>query len=285
MAIRIDGRVVAKRVRGEVAATVATLKANGVHPHLVVVLVGDDPASGIYVRTKHRMATKVGIRSTVERFPVTVSEAALLALIGELNADPDVHGILVQLPLPEHIDPKIVVDNIDPDKDVDGLHPVNVGRLQVGRKPLLACTPQGVMRLLREYNIPIRGRHAVVLGRSAIVGRPMSWILLRAHATVTTCHRHTHNTAALARQADILVSAVGKPGLVTPDWVKPGAVVIDVGINRVDGKIRGDVDFDTVEPIASHITPVPGGVGPMTVAMLLKNTATAATRQHAARLL
>jgi len=275
----IDGRAVAATVREEVRERVDALAANGVVPGLTMVLVGDHPPSEIYVRLKGKDCEQVGIASRVMRLPADAAEEEVLALIDRLNADPRVHGVLVQMPLPDHLDPKPILDRVHPYKDVDGLHPTNVGWLQAGHPALLACTPQGVMRLLREYEVPILGSHAVVLGRSAIVGRPMSWLLLRAHATVTTCHRHTAEAAEHARRADILISAVGKAGLVEGDWVKPGSVVIDVGITRLDdGRIVGDVDFEAARERARLITPVPGGVGPMTRAMLLTNTCLAAER-------
>ncbi|MCB9733329.1 MAG: bifunctional methylenetetrahydrofolate dehydrogenase/methenyltetrahydrofolate cyclohydrolase FolD [Deltaproteobacteria bacterium] len=279
MAQIIDGTAVAEKVRAEVKDRVAALGARGVVPGLAVVLVGEHPPSVLYVRKKAEMAKALGMHSVVHHLSEDISEDEVIALVERLNADPRVHGVLVQLPLPGHIDGRTVIDRVSPLKDVDGLHPVNIGWLQAGRPALLACTPQGVMRLLREYEVPVLGRHAVVLGRSAIVGRPMSWMLLRSHATVTTCHRHTVDPAAHARTADILISAVGRPGLVTADWVKPGAVVIDVGINRTaEGKVVGDVDFAAVSEKAALITPVPRGVGPMTVAMLLSNTCLAAER-------
>jgi len=275
----IDGKAAALRVRSEVQARLALLAEHGVAPGLAILLVGDHAPSEIYVKKKLELCKRVGVRATLHRFPADVAEPALFAAIATLNADPSVHGILCQLPLPVHLNSKATIDRIDPEKDVDGLHPLNIGRLQTGRVGFIPCTPLGVMRLLADHEVVIKGRHAVVIGRSAIVGRPMSWLLLRAHATVTTCHRHTPNTAELARTADILVSAVGLPGLVRGDWVKPGAVVIDVGINRLpDGVIVGDVAFDEVRAVASHLTPVPGGVGPMTVAMLLANVALAAER-------
>ncbi len=285
MAARImNGKAVAKKVRREVKARVDALVARGLRPGLTVVLIGDHAASQIYVRIKERMCARVGLRSNVVRLPAQVTEDEVLELIDRLNADPAVQGILVQMPLPDHLHSRALIDRIHPFKDVDGLHPMNVGWLQAKRPAMLACTPQGIMRLLREHDVHIEGSHAVVLGRSAIVGRPMSWILLRAHATVTTCHRHTVDVAAHARSADILISAVGHAGLVTPGWVKPGAVVVDVGINRLDdGSIVGDVDFDAVRERASLITPVPGGIGPMTVIMLMSNTCLAAERELARR--
>ena len=275
----MDGKAVARKVRDEVRERVAALVAAGTTPGLAVVLVGHHPPSEIYVDLKAKESARVGIASRIARLPSDASDDEVLALIDRLNADPRVHGILVQLPLPDHLDPRPILDRVHPYKDVDGLHPTNVGWLQAGRPALLACTPQGVMRLLREYDVPILGRHAVVLGRSAIVGRPMSWMLLRAHATVTTCHRYTDDPARFAREADILISAVGRPGLVQADWIKPGAVVVDVGINRLpDGRVVGDVDFAAARERASFITPVPGGIGPMTVAMLMNNTCLAAER-------
>lgn len=277
----IDGKAGAERVRREVKSRVTALAAQDVIPGLAVLLVGAHAPSAIYVKKKLESCRRVGIRAELHRFPEGVGFEALATTIARLNADPAVHGILVQLPLPLHLDTKGLIDHIDPEKDVDGLHPLNIGRLQTGRPGFIPCTPLGVMRLLSDAAVELKGRHAVVLGRSAIVGRPMSWLLLRAHATVTTCHRHTVDTAEIARRADILVSAVGRAGLVEASWVKPGAVVIDVGINRLDdGRVVGDC-ADSVREVASKVTPVPGGVGPMTVAMLLANTVMAAERRLA----
>lgn len=276
----IDGKKVAERVKGELDARLVAMRQAhpGLTPGLAIVLVGHHPPSEIYVKKKLDACRKVGIRATLHRFPVDVDQPTLHGQVAMLNADPTVHAILVQLPLPLHLDTKATIDRVDPDKDVDGLHPLNIGRLHSGRDGFIPCTPLGVMRLLAEYEVELKGRHAVVLGRSAIVGRPMSWLLLRAHATVTTCHRHTADTAAFARAADVLVTAVGKPGLVTRDWVKPGAVVVDVGINRLaDGRVVGDCAPE-VRDVAHLVTPVPGGVGPMTVAMMLSNVVTAAER-------
>lgn len=274
----IDGKAGAERVRREVKARVTALSAHDVIPGLAVLLVGEHPPSAIYVKKKLESCRRVGIHSELHRFPADVGFEALAATIARLNADPRIHGILVQLPLPLHLDTKGLIDRIDPEKDVDGLHPLNIGRLQTGRPGFIPCTPLGVMRLLSDAGVELKGRHAVVLGRSAIVGRPMSWLLLRAHATVTTCHRHTVGTAEIARRADVLVSAVGRAGLVEASWVKPGAAVIDVGINRLeDGRVVGDC-ADEVREVAALVTPVPGGVGPMTVAMLLANTVLAAER-------
>ncbi len=275
----LSGTAVAAKVKAEVRQRVAALVADGVQPGLAVVLVGDDPASAVYVRHKAKACEQVGIASMVHRLPAATSQATLLELLGELNHSHLVHGILVQLPLPEHLEEHVVLEAIDPRKDVDGFHYVNVGHLATDRAGLEPCTPRGVIRLLVEHGVPLRGRHAVVVGRSRIVGRPMAAMLLACDATVTVCHRHTPDTAALARQADVLVVAVGKPGLVRRDWVKPGAVVVDVGTSRLpDGKLAGDVAWDEVAPIASLISPVPGGVGPMTIAMLLENTCEAAER-------
>ena len=281
----LNGKAAALRVRSEVQSRIALLADHGIVPGLAIVLVGDHAPSEIYVKKKLELCAKVGVRAKLRRFPADVSEQAVFDAIATLNADPTVHGILVQLPLPPQLNSKATIDRVDPEKDVDGLHPLNIGRLQTGRVGFVPCTPLGVMRLLADHHIPIQGRHAVVLGRSAIVGRPMSWLLLRAHATVTTCHRHTVNTAELARGADILVSAVGIPGFVRGDWVKPGAVVIDVGINRLpSGEVVGDCAHDEVAARASWLTPVPGGVGPMTVAMLLANVTSAAERAVARRI-
>jgi methylenetetrahydrofolate dehydrogenase (NADP+)/methenyltetrahydrofolate cyclohydrolase len=282
VAILMDGKRSAANVEVEVTAAVAALRARGVIPGLAIVQVGHHAASDVYVGKKVASCARVGIEARVVPFSEEAGEEAVKAAIRALNADPKVDGILVQLPLPPAWSTKAIVDTIDPDKDVDGLHPLNIGRLHASRRGLVPCTPLGVMRLLADYEVPLKGRHAVVLGRSAIVGRPMSWLLLRSHATVTTCHRHTADTPALARHADILVAAVGRPGLVTGDWIKPGAVVIDVGINRIQTesggtRLVGDVDQASVAPVAGMLTPVPGGVGPMTVAMLLQNVVSAAT--------
>lgn len=277
----IDGKDTAARVRRELAGRVGELVAGtGVTPGLAVILAGDDPASAIYVRNKEKAAGEIGIRSSVVRLPAGVSQAELLGIIDGLNRDPGVHGILVQAPVPAGLDFEAIVLAIDPAKDVDGFHPLNMGLLArgfPGRIPgRIACTPKGVMRLLRESGIDPAGRHAVVVGRSTIVGRPMSLLLLAADATVTICHRATRDLGALTRTADILVVAAGRPGMITADMVKPGAAVIDVGMNRTAGGLVGDVDFAGVRETAGWITPVPGGVGPMTVAMLLENTVEAA---------
>jgi methylenetetrahydrofolate dehydrogenase (NADP+)/methenyltetrahydrofolate cyclohydrolase len=277
----LDGRALAQRVTAEVRAGVTErVAAGGSVPGLAVVLVGESAASQVYVRNKRRTTEAVGMRSFAFDPPADTGEDALLALIDRLNADPQVHGILVQLPLPKQIDPARVIERIDPRKDVDGFHPYNIGRLVVKMPTLRPCTPYGCMQLLAETGEDLVGKHAVVIGQSNIVGRPMALELLMARCTVTICHSATRDLADIARQADILVAAVGKPRMVQGDWIKPGAIVIDVGMNRLpDGKLTGDVDFDAARERASWITPVPGGVGPMTVATLLRNTLRAAQLQ------
>jgi methylenetetrahydrofolate dehydrogenase (NADP+)/methenyltetrahydrofolate cyclohydrolase len=284
----IDGTAVAKRMRGRVAEQVRALVAKGTTPGLHVVLVGDDPASAAYVMSKGKACAEAGINGVTTRMPASTSEEELLAVVDKLNDDPAVHGILVQMPLPKQIDAEAVIHRIDSRKDVDGFHPVNVGKLLIGHPDAFApCTPAGVMILLREYNVKTAGANVVVIGRSNIVGKPMSSLLMQpgVDATVTVCHSRTRDLAAHTRQADIVIAAVGRPAMLTGDMVKPGAVVIDVGINRVDDKsvpkgyrLVGDVNFESVQPVASLITPVPGGVGPMTIAMLLENTLRSATR-------
>jgi methylenetetrahydrofolate dehydrogenase (NADP+) / methenyltetrahydrofolate cyclohydrolase len=278
MAQIIDGKLVAAAVKGRAAALVSRVKAAGVDPGLAVVLVGEDPASQSYVRMKERDCEEVGIRSVDFRRPADITQEDLNAIIDANNADPSVHGILVQLPLPAGFDEEAALERISPEKDADGLHPENMGRLVRGIKAARACTPWGVMAMLDHYGIDPAGKRAVVIGRSSIVGKPMALMLLERNATVTVCHSRTADLAAVCAEADILVAAVGRPKMVTAEFVKPGAVVIDVGINRTDEGMVGDVDFDSVEPIASWITPVPGGVGPMTRAMLVMNTAEAAAR-------
>ena len=283
-AIRIDGNVLAAKVRDRIAAEVAALKARGITPGLSVVLVGEDPASQVYVRNKVAACGKVGMHSVMHKLPATTTEAELLALIASLNADATIHGILVQLPLPKHIEEKKVLEAVAAHKDVDGFHAENVGALMIGEPRFVSCTPAGCMEMLRDIGMTdLRGKHAVVVGRSNIVGKPMAMLLLHANATVTICHSGTKDLAAQCRQADILVAAVGKPRFIKADMVKPGAVVIDVGINRLPesegGKLVGDVDFDSVNEVAGYLTPVPGGVGPMTITMLLQNTLVAANRR------
>ncbi len=284
-AVRIDGTAMAQVVRAEVAEGVAQLKAShGITPGLAVVLVGEDPASQVYVRNKVKQTEACGMRSYHHVLSKDTTRESLLRLIASLNADIDVHGILVQLPLPAHLDSKDVIESIDPAKDVDGFHTANVGELWTGGAPFVPCTPLGCLRLLKSVEPNISGKHAVVIGRSNIVGRPMAALLLNESATVTIAHSKTQDLPALCRQADILVAAVGRPEMVKSDWIKPGAIVLDVGINRVateDGKGRlvGDVDFADVSAVAGAITPVPGGPGPMTIACLLANTLEAAKRR------
>jgi len=281
----LDGKAVAEKTTREIAERVAVRVAEGrPAPGLAVVLVGENAASQVYVRNERRTTEAVGMRSFSHDFPATLPEAELLAVIDRLNADPAVNGILVQLPLPPHIDAEKVVERIDPAKDVDGFHPYNVGRLVLKAPTLRPCTPFGCMRLLQETGEPLAGKHAVVIGQSNIVGRPMALELLMARCTVTICHSATRDLPGIARQGDVLVAAVGKPRFVPGDWVKEGAIVIDVGINRMpNGKLAGDVDFDAARERASWITPVPGGVGPMTIAMLLANTLRAAELQDGVR--
>ncbi|MDY3985731.1 bifunctional methylenetetrahydrofolate dehydrogenase/methenyltetrahydrofolate cyclohydrolase FolD [Dysosmobacter sp.] len=274
MAIRIDGKALAAKVKARTAAEAAKLPRQA---GLAVILVGENPASKVYVAGKEKDCAECGIRSFPHKLPAETTQEELLALIEKLNNDPDVDGILCQLPLPEHLDEEAVIHAIRPDKDVDCFHPFNVGRMVIGRPVFLPCTPAGVMEMLREYDIPVRGKRCVVLGRSNIVGKPMGMLLTQADGTVTICHSRTEDLASITRQADILVSAIGKTRFVTADMVKEGAVVIDVAMNRDEnGKLCGDVDFAAVEPRASYITPVPGGVGPMTRAMLMENILTAA---------
>lgn len=278
----IDGKQIAEQCRLQVQQQAAVLQQQtGVVPHLAAILCGDDPASQVYVRNKEKACAKAGFRSTLHRLPADVTQQQLLQLIELLNSTSDVHGILVQLPLPRHLDTVAILDAVTPLKDVDAFHPENVGLMLQGRPRFLPCTPAGVMRLLTVTGIPTAGRHAVVIGRSDIVGKPMAALLLQkgADATVTVCHSRTADIAALCRQADIVVAAVGIPNFVRGDWLKPEAVVIDVGINRLGDKLVGDVDFDAAAQHVAAITPVPGGVGPMTIAMLLENTLNAARLQ------
>jgi len=274
MAIRIDGKALAAKVKEQVREEAGKLRRR---PALAVILVGENPASKVYVAGKEKDCAECGITSFGYKLPEETTQEELLELISRLNADKGVDGILCQLPLPKHLDEELVINTISADKDVDCFHPYNVGRMVIGEPVFLPCTPAGVMEMLREYEIPIRGKRCVVLGRSNIVGKPMSALLLQADGTVTTCHSRTENLAEITRQADILVSAIGKTKFVTADMVKEGAVVIDVAMNRDEnGKLCGDVDFAAVEPKASYITPVPGGVGPMTRALLMRNILTAA---------
>jgi len=276
----IDGKALAKEKRAEIAKQVEALKEKGVTPGLAVVLVGEDPASQIYVRNKHKACEEVGIYSRKITLPEETTEEELLKIIDELNNDPEIDGILVQLPLPKHIDPDKVILSISPDKDVDGFHPVNAGRLLTGQDGFSPCTPLAVMELIKSAGVDVSGKEAVVVGRSNIVGKPVSMLLLRENATVTICHSRTKNLADVCRRADILVAAVGRPEMITADYVKEGAVVIDVGINRVgEKKVVGDVAFDEVKDKVAQITPVPGGVGPMTITMLLYNTLLSAQKR------
>lgn len=268
MAVILDGKKIANQIQTEIKSEIEGLFT----PHLSVVLVGNDPASQSYVRGKHRTAEKLGIHSEVITLDDSVTRQELLAIIDRLNNDSNVDGILVQLPLPKHIDEHEVLLRIRPEKDVDGFHPMNAGLDFVGMPSVWPCTPAGIMEILKRENITVEGKHAVVIGRSNIVGKPMAMLLLAANATVTMCHSRTKNLREMTRQADILVSAVGQAGFIGPDFVKQGATVIDVGINRVDGKLVGDVEFERVEEVAGAITPVPGGVGPLTITMLMKNT-------------
>jgi methylenetetrahydrofolate dehydrogenase (NADP+)/methenyltetrahydrofolate cyclohydrolase len=275
----IDGNALARQIRAEVAGRTQALKARGVQPHLAIVLVGEDPASQVYVKHKVADSEQTGLQATLERHPATLPEADLLARIRALNEDPSVHGILVQLPLPRHMDSHKVIETIAPAKDVDGFHVASAGALMVGQPGFWPCTPYGCLKMLDSIGYNLKGKHAVVIGRSNIVGKPMAIMLLGRDATVTICHSRTPDLKAMTLQADVVVAAVGKRDVLTADMVKPGAVVIDVGMNRNDeGKLCGDVDFDGVKEVAGWITPVPGGVGPMTRAMLLVNTIEAAER-------
>lgn len=281
MAEIISGKLVSQRVREEITEEVKEFKSQyGTAPGLAVIMVGDNPASAVYVRNKHKACLDVGMTSYEIKFDADISEAELLSKIDELNSDNRVDGILVQLPLPKTIDEQKVINRISPTKDVDAFHPENVGKIMIGNYTFLPCTPAGIVELLKHYNVEIEGKSCVVVGRSNIVGKPMAHLLLERNGTVTVCHSRTKNLAQITKSADILVVAIGKSEFLTADMVKPGAVVIDVGINRRDdGTLSGDVKFDEVEKLASKITPVPGGVGPMTITMLLKNTLTAA-RMH-----
>ena len=274
----LDGKVMSDELRAEIAKRVAGLKKRGVMPGLAVILVGNDPASEIYVRNKGKGCEETGIYSRTIHLPEDTTQEELESEIGKLNADPAIHGILVQLPLPKQLDEQAALAKILPEKDVDGFHLINAGHMMTGTEGVIACTPRGALHMIKSTGIDLNGKEAVVIGRSNIVGKPMAMLLLRENCTVTICHSRTKNLVEHTRRADILVAAVGKAGFVTADMVKPGAVVIDVGINRVDGKVCGDVDFEHVKEKASWITPVPGGVGKMTITMLLDNTVEAAER-------
>ena len=281
MAKLIDGKAVSASVRAQVAQEVQELKAKGLHPGLAVVIVGDDPASRTYVNNKKKACAETGIYSEEYALPATTTQEELLSLVRSLNEKPEIHGILVQSPLPNGLDEEAVIEEINPQKDVDAFHPQNVGRIMIGNFHFLPCTPAGVIELIRSQGIEIAGKRCVVIGRSNIVGKPMAMLLLHNHGTVTICHSKTRDLAEICREADILVAAVGRPKFVTENMVKPGAVVIDVGMDRDEnGKLCGDVDFANVEPKAGYITPVPGGVGPMTIVTLMRNTLKAAKLQN-----
>ena len=276
----IDGKIISASVKERVKAEVSALKEKGITVGLAVIIVGEDPASKVYVSNKKKACENLGIISEEYALPESTTNEELLALIDELNSKPSINGILCQLPLPSHLDEKLIINSIDPEKDVDAFHPFNVGKIMIGDFDFLPCTPAGVMEMLKYENIEVEGKTCVVIGRSNIVGKPMNMLLLHQNGTVTVCHSKTKNLKEICRNADILVAAVGRPKFVTEDMVKKGAVVIDVGINRVDGKLCGDVDFENVKNKVSAITPVPGGVGPMTIAMLMQNTLTAAKKQN-----
>lgn len=280
-ALRIDGKAIAAQLRGEVATSAAALRARGIAPTFAVVLVGDDPASAVYVRAKTKAAREAGVEPRDHKLPATTSQAELLALVDRCNRDPEIDGILVQMPLPAHLDADAVIRALDPAKDVDGLHPLSLGNLARGTPTFVPCTPKGCMRLLREVGAELAGARAVVLGRSALVGKPIMLLLQNANATVTACHSKTRGLADEVRRADVVVAAIGRPELVRGDWIADGAIVLDVGINRTaDGKLIGDVEFAAAAERARAITPVPGGVGPMTIACLLENTVEAASRRR-----
>ncbi|MBQ1335168.1 MAG: bifunctional methylenetetrahydrofolate dehydrogenase/methenyltetrahydrofolate cyclohydrolase FolD [Clostridia bacterium] len=273
----IDGKALSKKLREQIKKDAESLKSKGICPSLSVIIVGEDPASKTYVKNKRLACEEVGIKSDVYELPESTTSDELLSLVKKLNADESVHGILVQLPLPKHLDEKVVIENIRIDKDVDAFHPQNVGRIMIGDFDFLPCTPAGVMEIIDEAGVEVKGKECVVVGRSNIVGKPQAMLLLHRHGTVTLCHSRTKDLKEVTRRAEILVAAVGKAKMITADMVRPGAVVIDVGMNRDEnGKLCGDVDFDGVKEVASVITPVPGGVGPLTITMLLKNTIKAA---------
>ena len=274
----LSGKVMSESLRKEIAERVSALKERGVTPGLAVILVGNDPASEIYVRNKGNGCAEVGMYSRTINMPEETTQEQLEAAIEELNSDSAIHGILVQLPLPKHLDENAALAKIMPEKDVDGFHLINAGHMLTGTPGVVACTPKGALYMIKSTGVDLNGKEAVVIGRSNIVGKPMAMLLLQQNCTVTMCHSRTKNLAEHTRRADVLVAAVGKAGFVTADMVKPGAIVIDVGINRVDGKVKGDVDFDAVKEVAGYITPVPGGVGKMTITMLLMNTVEAAER-------
>ena len=279
MAQVLSGKTMSEELTREQAARVAQMKEEGIHPGLAVVLVGEDPASQIYVRNKGIACETIGIYSRTVKLDKDIAQEELIEAIEALNQDPQIHGILVQLPLPKHLDEEAVLASILPQKDVDGFHIDNAGRLFTGQEGVVACTPKGIMYMLKQSGVPLSGKDAVVIGRSNIVGKPVAMLLLAENCTVTICHSRTQNLKEHCRRADVLVAAIGKPHFVTADMVKPGAAVVDVGINRMDGKVVGDVDYDAVKDVAGYITPVPGGVGKMTISMLMENTLEAACRQ------
>jgi methylenetetrahydrofolate dehydrogenase (NADP+)/methenyltetrahydrofolate cyclohydrolase len=282
MTVILDGLATAKQIRAEIKKEVSDFKARtGIQPKLAAILAGDNPASQAYVSMKKKACAQAGIISETFPFPSSAPQADVEECLARLNADPSVHGILIQHPLPGGMDETVVLSHLDPEKDVDGISPVSMGRLLAGMPAFHACTPAGMMELMRRYDIPVKGKHAVVVGRSVILGKPMAILLLDAHATVTICHSRTENLPEITRQADILVAAVGKPEMITGDMIKPGAIVLDAGYNRVEGRAKdvGDVHYESALQVAGAITPVPGGVGPMTIAMLLKNTLAAAIAQ------
>ena len=279
MPVIMDGKALAAQLMASLQDRVAALKARGVQPGLAVVLVGEDPASQIYVRNKERACQELSLHSETIRLPADTTQAALEAQIDRLNADHRIHGILVQLPLPAGLDEEAALARILPEKDVDGFHAVNAGKLMTGADGVIPCTPKGILYMLKASGVPLAGKEAVVIGRSNIVGKPVAMLLLRENCTVTICHSHTENLPAVTRRGDLLIAAVGKAGFVTADMVKPGAAVVDVGINRVDGKVVGDVDFAAVSQVAGWISPVPGGVGKMTIGMLMENTIAAAEKR------
>lgn len=272
----IDGKAISAQIREDLKKEVAAMKAQGLVPGLAVILVGDDEASAVYVRNKARACDELGMYSVVHKLPAETTKEELIVLVRECNADKALHGILVQLPLPKHLDALEILREVDPNKDVDGLHVVTAGRLLVGEKGFIPCTPKGVIRLIKSTGTEINGKRAVVVGRSNMVGKPVSLLLMNENATVTMCHSRTQDLAKVCAEADILVAAIGRPGMITGEFIKPGAVVIDVGTTKVDGKLTGDVVFDEAAEKASFITPVPGGVGPMTITMLMENTIEAA---------
>ncbi|WP_432784401.1 Bifunctional protein FolD protein [Oligella sp. MSHR50489EDL] len=277
----IDGKALSEKIKQGLVPTIDALKAKGITPSLTVLLVGEDPASQVYVRNKHNTFIKMGLDSDVVTLPADISQDDLLAKIHQLNEDPKVNGILVQLPLPAHLDSQLIIQNIKAEKDVDGFHRLNAGALMTGDPQLIPCTPYGIMKMLEDQGVALRGAEAVIIGASNIVGKPIALLLQKADATVTICNSKTKDLAAHTKRADVLVVATGRPGMISGDMIKPGAVVIDVGINRLDnGKLMGDVDFDEAVKVASAITPVPGGVGPMTITMLLVNTIQATMQQH-----